>query len=206
MEMQASYFIFLASVQQRSYAFASAPLESSASLNLSLKKEFWCCLRQVEWKWLEWNNQLKGVLGGNKETTYTEQMFSIKKYLWACANIMKYTKYPLVTAYSFFQAEGKHTGIFPLPEGHFCEKWVRVQKERKIGVASREMKGIKLRVDCRNLLCTLTPVLQTSKLIAVIQGNLNYWTVLITLGLKVYSENVLSEYWFSTQRSCIGYY
>lgn len=79
METQASYFIFLAPVQQRSYAFASAPLESSASLNLSLKKEFWCCLHQVEWKWLEWNNQLKGVLRGNKETPYTEQMFSIKK-------------------------------------------------------------------------------------------------------------------------------
>lgn len=79
-------------------------------------------------------------------------------------------------------------------------------KERKIGVASREIKGIKLRVDCRNLLCTLTPILQSSKLIEVIQGNLKYWAGLITLAVKVYSENVLPEYWFSNQRSCIGYY
>jgi len=45
-----------------------------------------------------------------------------------------------------------------------------------------------------NLLCRLTPILQSPKLIEVIQGSLDYWKALLTLGLKVYIGNILPEY------------
>lgn len=52
-------------------------------------------------------------------------------------------------------------------------------------------KGIKLRGVGGNLLCGLTSILQTHKLIEVIQDSLNRWKVLLAPGLKGFNENIL---------------
>lgn len=52
-------------------------------------------------------------------------------------------------------------------------------------------KGIKLRCVGGNLLCTLTSILQTHKLIEAIQDSLNHGKVLLAPGLKGFNENTL---------------
>lgn len=69
-----------------------------------------------------------------------------------------------------------------------------MQKEGENRAASGERKVIKLRGVGGNLLCRLTPILQTPKLIAMIHKSLNYWKALFTLGLKIFIENILPEY------------
>lgn len=57
--------------------------------------------------------------------------------------------------------------------------------------ASGGGKGIKLKGMGGNLLCGLTSILQTHKLIEVIQDSLNHWKVLLTPGLKGFNENII---------------
>lgn len=59
------------------------------------------------------------------------------------------------------------------------------------GAASGEGKGIKLRCVGGNLLCSLTSILETHKLIEGIQDSLNLWKVLLTPGLRGFNEDIL---------------
>lgn len=66
-----------------------------------------------------------------------------------------------------------------------------MEKEEGDRAVSGEGKGITLRCVGGNLLCSLTSILQTHKLIEVVQDSLNHWKVLLTPGLKGFNENLL---------------
>lgn len=92
----------------------------------------------------------------------------------------------------FFQAKGKFIGrISALLDDLSVRSGSGWRRRREIELPLGRGKGIKLRGVGGNLLCSLTSILQTHKLIEVIQDILNHWKVLLTPGLKGFNENIL---------------